>query len=156
MPRTRPRLKQTLVTCSRPGCRNQAIRYYPARESVRRKLSPWRYCSTRCARQHWEERAAPATRRGQSTVPVRQFQLQRGDLAHTGPRAPEGLLQQRVPRTGPRSNGNAGSLGVRSGARRAIALWLQAQAARAAAAADAHRRGFSPWLENFERARTRC
>ena len=152
MPRTRPRLKQTLVTCSRPGCRNQAIRYYPARESVRRKLSPWRYCSTRCARQHWEERRRQQRAEDNQPYPCANPNCNEEIWPTLAPGRPRDYCSNackdraKVERER-RQPGGA----VRRA--RAIALWLQAQAARAAAAADAHRRGFSPWLENFERAR---
>ena len=54
--RTKPRLTPTLITCDNPGCERQRLGYYPKRESVRRKMSPLRYCSPECQRQHWEAR----------------------------------------------------------------------------------------------------
>ena len=52
--RHRPRLKQTAITCS--WCGVSTVKLYPSRESVRRKLSPYRFCSSTCQRDHWEAR----------------------------------------------------------------------------------------------------
>ena len=52
--RHRPRLKQTAITCS--WCGISTVKLYPSRESVRRKLSPYRFCSSTCQRDHWEAR----------------------------------------------------------------------------------------------------
>lgn len=57
--RTKPRLTLTPYYCDNPECpapRALRLGYYPKRESVRHKMSPFRYCSTRCQRQHWEAR----------------------------------------------------------------------------------------------------
>ena len=58
--RTRPRLKQELITCDGPGCGLQVVKLYPSRESVRNKLSPYRFCSQHCQRIHWEARRREA------------------------------------------------------------------------------------------------
>ena len=52
--RQRPRLKQVPIRCDQ--CAKPAVRLYPRREAVRSRMSPFRFCSTRCARQHWEGR----------------------------------------------------------------------------------------------------
>ena len=52
--RHRPRLKQYAITCS--SCGASDVKLYPSRESVRRKLSPYRFCSSTCQRDHWEAR----------------------------------------------------------------------------------------------------
>ena len=52
----RPILKRVLITCDWDECGRQAIRLYPRRASVRSKLSPFHFCSTRCQRLHWRER----------------------------------------------------------------------------------------------------
>ena len=52
----RPILKKVLITCDWDECGRQAIRLYPRRASVRSKLSPFHFCSTRCQRLHWRER----------------------------------------------------------------------------------------------------
>ena len=57
--RTKPRLKLTPFYCDNPRCPTPdalQLGYYPSRDSVRRKMSSFRYCSTRCQRQHWEAR----------------------------------------------------------------------------------------------------
>ena len=56
--RSRPRLKLVLIRCD--FCGRQKLRYYPARERVRSKLSPFTFCSTKHARKHWEERRRQA------------------------------------------------------------------------------------------------
>ena len=56
--RTRPRLKRTLIACS--WCGASTVKLYPSRESVRRKLSPYRFCSSTCQRDHWEARRKAA------------------------------------------------------------------------------------------------
>ena len=52
----RPILKKVLITCDWDECGRQAVRLYPRRASVRSKLSPFHFCSTRCQRLHWRER----------------------------------------------------------------------------------------------------
>ena len=52
----RPILKKVLITCDWDECGRQAIRLYPRRASVRSKLSPFHFCSTRWQRLHWRER----------------------------------------------------------------------------------------------------
>ena len=52
--RRRPRLKRFLIRCD--NCRREAMRLYPSREAVRRKGSPFTFCSTRCSRMSWEAR----------------------------------------------------------------------------------------------------
>ena len=52
--RHRPRLKRYTIVCS--WCNTSAIKLYPSRESVRQKLSPYRFCSSVCQRDHWESR----------------------------------------------------------------------------------------------------
>ena len=54
--RNRPILKKVLITCDWSECGRRAIRLYPRRASVRSKLSPFHFCSTRCQRLHWRER----------------------------------------------------------------------------------------------------
>ncbi len=152
MQRTRPRLKQTLITCSRPGCRKQAIRLYPARESVRRKLSPWRYCSTRCARQHWEERRRQQRAEDNQPYPCANPQCSEEIWPTLTPGRPRDYCTNACKERAKveRERRQPGGAVLRA---RFIALRLQAQAARAAAAAGAYRRDFSPWLEDFEQAR---
>ena len=52
--RHRPRLKRYSITCS--WCGISTVKLYPSRESVRSKLSPYRFCSSTCQRDHWEAR----------------------------------------------------------------------------------------------------
>ena len=52
--RHRPRLKRYAIACS--WCGASTVKLYPSRESVRRKLSPYRFCSSTCQRDHWEAR----------------------------------------------------------------------------------------------------
>ena len=52
--RQRPRLKQYAFACD--WCGASTVKLYPSRESVRRKLSPYRFCSSTCQRDHWEAR----------------------------------------------------------------------------------------------------
>ena len=52
--RHRPRLKRILIRCD--GCGSTALKLYPSRESVRQKLSPYKFCSSTCQREHWEAR----------------------------------------------------------------------------------------------------
>ena len=58
--RHRPRLKRVLFRCD--GCGSTAMKLYPSRESVQLKLSPYRFCSSRCQREHWEKRRRDAWR----------------------------------------------------------------------------------------------
>ena len=52
--RHRPRLKRLLIRCD--WCGSTALKLYPSRESVRQKLSPYKFCSSTCQREHWEAR----------------------------------------------------------------------------------------------------
>ena len=74
--RSRPRLKQMLITCS--WCKGSAVKLYPSRESVRRKLPEFRFCSSTCQRDHWEARrksswnvpAYPCLQCGELIIPL--------------------------------------------------------------------------------------
>ena len=52
--RHRPRLKRLPFNCS--WCGAADVKLYPSRESVRQKLSPYKFCSSTCQRDHWEAR----------------------------------------------------------------------------------------------------
>ena len=52
--RHRPRLNRYTIACS--WCGASTVKLYPSRESVRRKLSPYQFCSSTCQRDHWEAR----------------------------------------------------------------------------------------------------
>ena len=55
-PRTRPRLAPFQIDCYTPGCDKVAVRLYPARASVRAKLSPRHYHHRDCNLKDWRER----------------------------------------------------------------------------------------------------
>ena len=55
-PRTRPRLAPFQIDCYTPGCDEVAVRFYPARASVRAKLSPRHYHARECQLEDWRER----------------------------------------------------------------------------------------------------
>ena len=67
--RHRPRLKRYTIACS--WCGASTVKLYPSRESVRRKLSPYRFCSSTCQRDHWEARRKAAVER-RSHIPCAQ------------------------------------------------------------------------------------
>ena len=52
--RHRPRLKQTLIRCDQ--CGSIALKFYPSRPAVLARISPHRFCSSTCQREHWEAR----------------------------------------------------------------------------------------------------
>ena len=52
--RHRPRLKRTTFRCDQCGA--TAMKLYPSREIVRARMSPYRFCSSTCQREHWEAR----------------------------------------------------------------------------------------------------
>ena len=56
--RHRPRLKRYAFACD--WCGVSTVKFYPSRESVRNKLSPYRFCSSTCQRDHWEARRRAA------------------------------------------------------------------------------------------------
>ena len=52
--RHRPRLKLTPFRCDQ--CGSTAMKLYPSRPAVRARMSPYRFCSSTCQREHWEAR----------------------------------------------------------------------------------------------------
>ena len=151
MLRNRPRLQPTLITCSRPGCHNQAIRYYPSRASTRRKLSPRRYCSTRCGRLHWEERQRQQRAEDNQPYPCENPNCNEEiwpTLAPGRPRdycTPACKARAKVER----ERRQPGGAVLRA---RATARFLQREAKWAAAEAKDLRLDLGRWLARFEQA----
>ena len=88
--RHRPRLKQTPIKCDQCGA--TAMKLYPSRPAVRARMSPYRFCSSTCQREHWEAR-----RKAEWVAVVYACAHCGKNPSHqTGPRPAAGLLLRRV------------------------------------------------------------
>ena len=145
--RTKPRLKQFLIRCD--WCGHQMIRYYPARERVRSKLSPFRFCSPQHARLHWERR-----RREERKAAVEPYQCHycfEDFMPEYRPGRPRDYCcdehKQAAARERARRAASASVIHAR-----AVAAKMRERATVAEQAAAAYRAGLTRWRAGLEQA----